>query len=219
MWQELAQDLDGLCAAGGYRTSVVLGVGFDLWNSWGNPLGLPRPAGMGGLTTLQQQSHVFACSGGDLWFHIKSSEEAEAEVARKLIDERLAGAVSAAVVVPAQKRLGAKVLGGRFIDGLENPADQEDLDDRVLVGDEDPAHRGAAFLITQKFVHDWAKLDSMTEAQKQDMIGRDHDNRLIPMEDDSSHIKRVRRIDGQNVNRRPSSPTGSGRSRASSAPW
>jgi Dyp-type peroxidase family len=201
-WQELARELDEMCAAGGYRAAVILGVGFGLWTAWSGSLGTPLPVNMGDLTVLQQRSHVFGCSGGDLWFHIKSSHECDTEAARALIDERLADVTSASLVVPAHKRHGGKVLGGRFIDGLENPADHEDLDERVLIGDDDPAHRGAAFLITQKFVHDWTKLDALTEAQKQNMIGRDHDDRLIPMDDDSSHIKRVRRIDGENVNRR-----------------
>jgi len=201
-WQELARALDELCAENGYRMAVNLGVGFDLWTSWCGALGMPLPVGLGDLTTLQRQSHVFACTGGDLWFHVKSSDECDTEAARRLIEERLGDITSAALVVPAHKRYGGKVLGGRFIDGLENPADHEDLDERVLIGGEDPAHRGAAFLITQKFVHDWTKLDALTEAQKQNMIGRDHENRLIPMDDDSSHIKRVRRIDEENVNRR-----------------
>ena len=70
----------------------------------------------------------------------------------------------------AEKRHKGKVLGGRFIDGLENPADAQDLSARVVVGENDVEHRGAAFLISQKFIHDWTKLNAMSELQKQSIL-------------------------------------------------
>jgi deferrochelatase/peroxidase EfeB len=42
---------------------------------------------------------------------------------------------------------------------------------------EDPANIGGAFLISQQFEHDWDKLNAMTELQKQNMIGRDREDR------------------------------------------
>lgn len=202
-WLQIARSLDEMCAATGYRTVALLGVGFELWTAWSELLGYQRPAGMGDSRKLVEQSHVFGNTGGDLWFHIKSSARDKAAAALALIEKGLAGVVAERpLITPAEKRYGGKVLGGRFIDGLENPADYEDLVSRILVGDEDPAHRGAAFLLAQRFVHDWMKLDSMTEAQKQNMIGRDQHDRLIPMEDESSHIKRVRQIGSEHVNMR-----------------
>jgi pyruvate-formate lyase len=40
----------------------------------------------------------------------------------------------------------------------------------------------------------------MSELQKQNMIGRDQNDRLVPMEDESSHIKRVRQLNGERIN-------------------
>ena len=200
-WQSLAKQLDAFCASKQHQTTALLGVGFELWTAWSQGLGYTRPKGMGSKAKLDQYSLVFANTGGDLWFHIKSNSAEDARNALNLIEAKLQGMSSRpALIVPAEKRHKGKVLGGRFIDGLENPADAEDLSARVVVGEDDETHRGAAFLISQKFVHDWTKLNAMSEQQKQNMIGRDMRDRLIPMDDESSHIKRVRQLDGEQIN-------------------
>lgn len=201
LWQTLARELDRHCKATNYRTVVLLGVGFELWAAWSKEFGYPKPEGMGSKRKLDELSQAFGNTGGDLWFHVKSDSESEAQKAQSLIEARLKDHYSQPpLIVPAKKRHKGKVLGGRFIDGLENPADAEDMSARVVIGDEDAPYRGGAFLITQKFVHDWTKLNAMSELQKENMIGRDHKDRVIPMEDESAHIKRVRQLDGERVN-------------------
>ena len=204
LWQTLARDLDARCQATNFRTVVLLGVGFELWNNWSVALGYATPRGMGSRAKLAEYSAVFGDSGGDLWFHIKSDSREDAQRTLEVIEAKLRGVIRAeqSMVVPAEKRHKGKVLGGRFTDGLENPADAEDLSARVIVGDEDPTHRGAAFLLTQRFVHDWSKLDAMSEQQKQNMIGRDQRDRILAIEDESSHIKRVRQLGDERVNDR-----------------
>jgi Dyp-type peroxidase family len=200
-WQALARKLDVFCASKDFSTVVLLGVGFELWEAWNKTQNGSRPKGMGSKDTLDKYRAAFANTGGDLWFHIKSHSAADARSAHDIIKTHLKDAISRPpIVVRAEKRDGGKVLGGRFVDGLENPADAEDLSARVVIGLDDPAHRGGAFLITQKFVHDWTKLNAMTETQKADLIGRDFHQRIVPMEDESSHIKRVRQLDGERVN-------------------
>jgi Dyp-type peroxidase family len=203
-WRQLAGELEALGARLGGRTVVLLGVGFDLWSAWHVETPGAKPRGMGDLDTLRKHSAVFGSNGGDLWFHIKSDRAEDARQAQVLIENRLGDLIDkeSSLVVAAQKRHQGKVLGGRFIDGLENPADAQDLSARVVIGDEDAAHRGGVFLITQKFVHDWSKLNAMSEQQKQNMIGRDQHNRVLAIEDESSHIKRVRQINGERVNAR-----------------
>lgn len=201
LWQNLAQQLDRACKAKDYRTVVILGVGFDLWKAWSQALGFTMPEGMGDKAALEEHAVFVGNSGGDLWFHVKSDDRLEAETLSTLIRNALDTIISKPpLVVPAEKRYNGKVFGGRFIDGLENPADLEDLSRRVVIGMEDPQNVGGAFLISQKFVHDWDKLNAMSELQKQNMIGRDREDRLVPMEDQSSHIKRVRQLDQDRVN-------------------
>ena len=201
LWQTLARELDKLCESTDLQTIVLLGVGFELWTAWSEELALPLPKGMGSRDKLTELSQAFGNSGGDLWFHIKSDSTTDAHKALDLIERHLTGALAdGALIVEGEKRHKGKVLGGRFTDGLENPADAEDLSNRVVVGKDEPQHRGAAFLISQKFVHDWTKLNAMSEQQKQNMMGRDHKDRILAMNDESSHIKRVRQLDGERIN-------------------
>lgn len=201
LWQSLAVDLDAYCESTDFRTVVLLGVGFELWRTWSKELGQGLPMGMGSRDKLDQLSQSFGNTGGDLWYHIKSDTAKSAKRALELIEKRLDGILAAEnLVVPAKKRHKGKVLGGRFTDGLENPADAEDLSARVLIGDVDPSHRGAAFLISQMFVHDWSQLNAMTEQQKGNMIGRDLNDQILAIDDESSHIKRVRQLDGERIN-------------------
>lgn len=203
LWQTLAGELEKFSESTNYNTVVLLGVGFELWQAWSKALGSSLPQGMGTKHTLDEFPQVFGNTGGDLWFHIKSDKKDDAHNAHTLIQAKLKGVLSKdPLVVPAEKRHKGKVLGGRFTDGLENPGDVEDLSTRVLVGDDDPTHRGAAFLLTQQFVHDWTKLNAMSELEKENMIGRDHRDRLVPMEDESAHIKRVRQLNGERINSR-----------------
>jgi deferrochelatase/peroxidase EfeB len=75
-WQQLAKELDAYCAGKKFQTVVLLGVGFELWTTWSRELGYALPKGMGSKAKLNQYSSVFANTGGDLWFHIKSDSPA-----------------------------------------------------------------------------------------------------------------------------------------------
>lgn len=202
-WRQLVGRLDALRGEG----SVVLcGVGLDLWARWKgarHPAAHPKARHCTGIST---HASAFASTGGDLWFHIKSENPQRAERLLAEIRKALKGAVREKPghePVKAHKRHGGKVLGGRFIDGLENPADREDLAARVLLGEEHGEACGGAFVVSQRFVHDWDKLDAMVEQQKQNMIGRDGNDRILAITDESSHIKRARQMkNGERMNTR-----------------
>lgn len=204
IWQQLLKTIDQACAKTDFKTVVIAGIGFELYEEWMPLFGGSQPEGMGDKLKLQQHKAFVRNTGGDLWFHIKSDKEENAQALLQLLENLLKPLLSQdePMVVRAEKRHQGKVLGGRFTDGLENPADVQDLSDRVVIGNYDPKHAGGAFMISQKFVHDWQKLNAMSELEKENMIGRDKKDRIIPMQDESSHIKRVRQINGEKVNMR-----------------
>src|SRR6266536_6082540 len=73
LWQTLARELDALCSATSFRTTVILGVGFETWTAWSEEMGWTLPVGMGTKRKLDERAQVFGNSGGDLWFHIKAA--------------------------------------------------------------------------------------------------------------------------------------------------
>lgn len=202
VWQALANTIDSYCKKTEFKTAVILGVGFELWTSWSKALGYSLPEGMGSKEKLTEYKQIFGNTGGDLWFHIKSDDKTHISALKDLIEETLKDICESGktMVVDAEKRYGGKVLGGRFTDGLINPGDVEDLSERTVIGEEDAPHRGGAFMISQKFLHNWDKLNAMSETAKENMIGRDRNDRLIPMNDESSHIKRVRQLSDEKIN-------------------
>ena len=102
----------------------------------------------------------------------------------------------------AEKRHGGKVFGGRFLDAMINPVDPVNLSEQVIVGEEDIFYRGSAYVIEQKFKHNWDLLNNMNAIEMENMIGRNHDDTIIPMPDDRSHIKCVRQFYGERVTQR-----------------
>lgn len=196
-WLQAAKTTDRMCAATKYRTVCVRGVDYELWTQWCEANGMPRPKSAPNPGKLKKLP--FKHSGGDLWFHIKGESE---DSCRKIYDAILhefGDLVHGESLTVGDKSHGGKVFGGRFIDGLINPVDPVNLSERVIVGEEDPYYRGAAYVLQQKFKHNWARLDDMSAIEKENMIGRNQDNTIFPSHDDRSHIKCVRKLDGERM--------------------
>ncbi|NOY72094.1 MAG: Dyp-type peroxidase [Gammaproteobacteria bacterium] len=200
LWLETARITEDLCANAGYKTVCVRGVDYGLWEKWCNLFDMPKPKGVTGHEQLENKP--FINTGGELWFHIKGdSEEACQEILSAVINT-LKPATDKYTDTLAHKMHGGKVFGGRFIDGMINPVDPVNLSERVLVGEEDLFYRGSAYVIQQKFKHNWAEIDNMNMVQKENMIGRNHNDAIIPMHNDRSHIKCVRQLNGERITHR-----------------
>lgn len=203
-WQALVRELDVLAHEDHHQTVALCGVGPDLWRTWADTKHPAADPAVSRCSGLKGKEGAFAATGGDLWFHIKGPDPARADALLQAVQRALDGLVRTDKPAPvvAQKRHGGRVLGGRFIDGMENPADREDLSARVVLGPEHGEARGGAFLVSQRFEHDWTQLDAMLEQQKQNMIGRDGNDRILAIDDESSHIKRARHVNGERMNAR-----------------
>ncbi|WP_196140562.1 Dyp-type peroxidase [Aliikangiella sp. G2MR2-5] len=197
LWIKLAKLTDRICAEQNYKTVCIRGVDYDRWEEWCKKYNMPVPKEITRHNLLNNKP--FTYSGGDLWFHIKGENE---KSCKKLLDEivaELKPVTEKYINTPAHKMHGGKVFGGRFRDAMINPVDQVNLSERAIVGEEDQFYRGSAYVIQQKFKHNWAQLDDMNMVEKENMIGRNGNNAIIPTEDDRSHIKCVRQLNGQRV--------------------
>jgi Dyp-type peroxidase family len=203
------------------HTSLILGVGFELWHEISAADGTPLPTGMrlqfprereaeGGPILHSDVFHrpgtAFTDSNADLWFHIKSDIEDHCEGVlkrlRRRLEEEEAWADGARTVWQAAAtksnrpdKRGGKVLGFRFSENLNNATDPLTIQQQAIVSFEDPAHLGASFVLAQRFVINWQQILSMAPQQVEDLVGRTTNDTLIPSVDDRSHIKCARSQD------------------------
>ena len=169
---------DVLAGASGLRRSVgfrfpdagltcVTGIGSEAWDRL---FGAPRPAELHPFRALTGPVHSAPATPGDLLFHIRSTrQDLNFELTQRLM-ERLAGHVSVEDEVYGFRSFDQRDLLG-FVDGTENPEGEEAVD-AVIVGEEDAAFAGGAYVIVQKYVHDLKSWDALTVEQQEAAIGR-----------------------------------------------
>ncbi len=124
----LCGDLAGLLRAVGFRDlegrlSCVMAFGS---NAWDRLFGAPRPKELHPFREISGQHHAVA-TPGDILFHIRSTRmDLCFELAAQIMS-RLGGAAATADEVHGFKYFDDRDLLG-FVDGTENPVDQEALD-------------------------------------------------------------------------------------------
>ena len=199
-WLQIVRAVKGFAAELSDEAVCVCGVDYTLWRAWAEKFGLPMPEQSMDAGVLNQVP--FKNTEGDFWFHIKSESNETCETIAEFVKAQFDGLAEHHTETPAHKRPQGKVIGKRFRDAMINPVDPVNFAQRILVGAEDAEYEGSSFVIQQKFQHSWQRLDAMTMIEKENMIGRDHDQVIIPQHDERSHIKCVRQLDGQRVTQR-----------------
>jgi Dyp-type peroxidase family len=200
LWLEVVSAVNAMCDSLEQKTVCVCGVDYNLWTDWCRQFDMPVPCGITSHEKLKIKP--FMHTGGDFWFHIKGDDAADCQSLSDTIRGMFEPVLKEYTQTIADKRLGGKVFAGRFQDAMINPVDPINLSERSIVGNEDAFYRGSAYVIQQKFKHNWARLDNMNMVEKENMIGRSHDDTIIPMPDDRSHIKCVRQLNGERITQR-----------------
>jgi porphyrinogen peroxidase len=165
-------DLPALVRSVGFRDlggqlSCVMGVGSDAWDRIFGPL---RPAELHPFREIKAGPRHAPATPGDLLFHIRAKRmDLCFELATQILI-RLGDAVAPLDEVHGFRFFDERDLLG-FVDGTENPPDQEGLD-AVFIGAEDTAFAGGSYVIVQKYLHDMKGWNALpTEAQER-IIGR-----------------------------------------------
>jgi len=196
------------------NTTATFAVSFDFYKSWclhegKDELSFPKgmefeyPEENNGRETsnvFSRSNGTFQDSGATLWVYIKSDKEENLagvyESLFQLIEPFLiAGKES--VYQNCDRREtrdseAGKVLGCRFSENLNNPADPITVANHSLIGFEDIDHMGGSFVLAQRFLINWDQLHNMSETQIEDLIGRTHEDILLPSRDTRTHIRSAR---------------------------
>ncbi|MGW8362202.1 Dyp-type peroxidase [Streptomyces wedmorensis] len=166
------QDLAGLTRSVAFRApddrlSCVAGIASGAWDRL---VGGPRPRDLHPFVPLRGPRHRAPATPGDLLFHLRARRmDLCFELARLIVDG-LGAAVTVVDEVHGFTYFDQRDLLG-FVDGSENPAGTTALD-AVHIGDEDPEFRGGSYVVVQKYVHDMAAWDALTEEEQGRVVGR-----------------------------------------------
>ncbi|MGV2903561.1 Dyp-type peroxidase [Microbacterium sp. AGC62] len=147
--------------------TCTVGIGSGVWASL---VRSAPPAQLRPFTPVVGAVHTAPATAGDLLFHIRAER---ADVCF-FFEKRLLGYLGDAVHV-IDETVGFRSFDRRdllgFVDGTANPVGPA-VDDAVLVGDEDPAHAGGTYVVTQKYVHAMASWDALPVDTQERILGR-----------------------------------------------
>ncbi len=165
-------DLPALVRSVGFRDlggqlSCVMGVGSDAWDRIFGP---PRPSELHPFREIKAGSRHAPATPGDLMFHIRAKRmDLCFELATQILI-RLGDAVAPLDEVHGFRFFDERDLLG-FVDGTENPSDQEALD-AVFIGTEDAGFAGGSYVIVQKYLHEMKGWNALPTEVQERIIGR-----------------------------------------------
>ena len=165
-------DIGALVRAVGFRDlnghlSCNVGIGSQAWDRLGQAA---RPAQLHPFPAVVGAAHTAVSTPGDLLFHIRAERNDLCFELERLIVAALGDAITVVDEVQGFRYFDARDLLG-FVDGTENPTGNA-LYQASLIGDEDPAFAGGAYVVVQKYLHDLSGWNALTVAEQEAIIGR-----------------------------------------------
>ncbi len=176
-WLEIVRAVKEFASERSDEAVCICGVDYALWKDWCREHAMPLPVEPMDAGMLDKVP--FKNTAGDVWFHIKSDSPGTCEDIAQFVKSCFDGIAERFTETGAEKRPEGKVIAERFRDAMINPVDPVNFAERILVGQEDVPYEGSSFVLQQKFQHNWQRLDAMTMIEKENMIGRNHDNTII----------------------------------------
>jgi porphyrinogen peroxidase len=147
--------------------SCNVGIGSRAWDRLGRAT---RPSQLREFSEVRGSVHIAVSTPGDLLFHIRAEREDMCFELEKLVLDALGGSVTVVDEVQGFRYFDSRDLLG-FVDGTENPVG-EDMYRSSLIGSEDPAFSGGAYVVVQKYLHDLIKWGTISVVEQEGIIGR-----------------------------------------------
>lgn len=138
--------------------------------AWDRLFGSLRPAHLHVFEEIRGNTHVAPSTPADLFFHLRADTMDVCFELARLIMVKLGDAVVAHDEVQAFRSFDGRSIIG-FIDGTENPINNEAYDVAVI-GDEDPDFVGGSYVLVQRYEHDLDGWNALTTEQQELAIGR-----------------------------------------------
>ena len=184
---DLVGEVGCLDADAGLTAGVAFGPEF-----WAMVTPVAGPPGLHAFLPLGEGALTAPATGGDVLIHINSARVDFNYECFARLWRLLKGKAAVMEEVAAFRYLDARDLTG-FIDGTENPQGEERAD-VALIGDDAADFAGGSFVMTQRYVHDLDKWETLSQAEQEGAVGRTKQD-SVELEDEerpeTAHISRV----------------------------
>ena len=166
-----------------------LAFGPDLWQR----LGQPRPRHLKPFEAIDNGELHAPATGGDLLLHLHSARADLNFLAARRFLAPLHRWLERIEETPAFRYLDSRDLTG-FIDGTENPQEEEERREVALIGEEDSESAGGSYVIAQRYIHRLERWQAMPDSAQEEIIGRSKPD-SVELGDEvkpaTAHISRV----------------------------
>lgn len=148
--------------------SCILGISRPAWDRM-SPDHRPRDLRL--FKELRGDVHHAPSTPGDLLFHIRCARQDMCFELEKMILETLGDAVNVVDEVVGFRYFDARDLLG-FVDGTANPTGVDLPQATLVTADEDADFAGGSYVVVQKYLHDLARWERVSNHQQEAIIGR-----------------------------------------------
>lgn len=170
--RDVLSDFSGLIKTVHFRNLdgalyCTVGIGARVWD---DVMGTPKPRELAIFEEIAGQAYTAVSTPGDLLFHIRADRPDMCFEFEKILLEKLGNSVKVEDEVSGFRYFDERDLLG-FVDGTANPVGPH-LPQATLVGDEDPAGQGGAYVVVQKYEHDLQDWGQQSVEDQETIIGR-----------------------------------------------
>ncbi|MDR1314682.1 MAG: Dyp-type peroxidase [Deltaproteobacteria bacterium] len=151
------------------QVSCVIGFGSEAWDHL-----FPKrkkPAELAPFAEIKGGRHVAPSTPGDILLHVRATRmDLCYEVAAAAADF-LGDSVFSLDETHGFRYLDSRAIIG-FVDGTENPENEEEAEAAAVIGDLEPDFRGGSYVFVQKYVHDMKAWNGLSTEDQEKAVGR-----------------------------------------------
>lgn len=150
------------------EVNAVMGFGAEAWG-YLFP-GEPRPKELETFEAIKGGKYTAVSTPGDLFFHIRAKRVAACFEIAANINDALQGVAESEDEVHGFRYFDGRAMIG-FVDGTENPEDNDSFKFAVI-GDDEPDFKGGSYAFVQKYIHDMNAWNGLSTEEQEKAIGR-----------------------------------------------
>jgi len=147
--------------------SGVMGFGSDAWDTLFSTE--EKPKELSTFEAITGEKHTAVSTKGDLFFHLRAKKMAPCFEIASIVSQKLLGVVESIDEVHGFRYFDGRAMIG-FVDGTENPEDQEAYEAAIIHDDE--TFNGGSYAFVQKYLHDMNQWNALSTEEQEKVVGR-----------------------------------------------